>query len=90
MNVIDFNMDIQRAIAAPRVSFFEPDSLLVEPGISEAVRAQLAARGHKIRVPTRASIGDAHGLTIEYDGQGRPVRFTGGTDPRGEGLAKGT
>lgn len=89
MNVIDFNMDIQRAIAAPRVSFFEPDSLLVEPGISAAVRAQLEARGHKIRVPSRLSLGDAHGLTIEYDAQGRPVRFTGGTDPRGEGLAKG-
>ena len=33
--------------------------------------------------------GNAHGLTIEYDAQGRPVRFTGGTDPRGEGLARG-
>ena len=89
MNVIDFDMDIQRAIAAPRVSFFEPDSLLVEPGVPEGVRTALAARGHKIRVPARASLGDAHGLTIEYDAQGRPVRFTGGTDPRGEGLAKG-
>jgi gamma-glutamyltranspeptidase/glutathione hydrolase len=89
MNVIDFGMDIQQAIAAPRVSFFEPDSLLVEPGVPAGVRASLAARGHKIRVPARASLGDAHGLTIEYDAQGRPVRFTGGTDPRGEGLAKG-
>ena len=89
MNVIDFNMDIQRAIAVPRVSFFEPDSLLVEPGVPEDVRAQLAAKGHKIRVSPRASIGDGHGLTIEYDKNGRPVRFTGGTDPRGEGLAKG-
>ena len=89
MNVIDFDMDIQRAIAAPRVSFFEPDSLLVEPGVPEGVRAALAARGHKIRVPARASLGDAHGLMIEYDAQGRPVRFTGGTDPRGEGLARG-
>ena len=89
MNVIDFQMDIQRAIAAPRVSFFEPDSLLVEPGVAESVRQQLAARGHKIRVASRPSIGDGHGLTIEYDATGRPVRFTGGTDPRGEGLAKG-
>ena len=89
MNVIDFNMDIQRAIAAPRVSFFEPDSLIVEPGVPEAVRAQLVAKGHKIRVPARAGLGDAHGLTIEYDTAGRPIRFTGGTDPRGDGLAKG-
>ena len=89
MNVIDFNMDIQRAIAAPRVSFFEPDSLLVEPGVPPDVRAQLVAKGHKIRVSSRPSIGDAHGLTIEYDRAGRPIRFTGGTDPRGDGLAKG-
>src|SRR5687768_12272148 len=89
MNVIDFDMDIQRAIAAPRVSFFEPDSLLIERGVPEVTRAQLAAKGHKIRVTTRPSIGDGHGLTIEYDRNGRPIRFTGGTDPRGEGLAKG-
>ena len=89
MNVIDFNMDIQRAIAAPRVSFFEPDSLLVEPGVAADVRTRLAAKGHKIRVTTRPSIGDGHGLTIEYDRGGRPIRFTGGTDPRGDGLAKG-
>jgi gamma-glutamyltranspeptidase/glutathione hydrolase len=89
MNVIDFGMDIQRAIAAPRVSFFEPDSLLVEPGVPAAARAQLAAKGHKIRVPRGPALGDAHGLTIEYDRDGRPVRFTGGSDPRGEGLAKG-
>ena len=89
MNVIDFQMDIQRAIAAPRVSFFEPDSLLVEPGVPEGVRSQLTAKGHKIRVAARPSIGDGHGLTIEYDAAGKPIRFTGGTDPRGEGLAKG-
>ena len=89
MNVIDFGMDIQQAIAAPRVSFFEPDSLLVEPGVPADVRTQLAAKGHKIRVPSRASIGDGHGLIIEYDRTGKPIRFTGGTDPRGEGLAKG-
>lgn len=89
MNVIDFGMDIQRAIAAPRVSFFEPDSLLVEPGVPEPVRAHLLAKGHKIRAAQRASLGDAHGLTIEYDRAGRPTRFTGGADPRGEGLAKG-
>jgi len=25
------------------------------------------------------------GITVEYDSQGRPARFSGGSDPRGEG-----
>ena len=87
MNLIDFNMNIQQAIAAGRISFVEPDTLSIERTIPEMVRQQLAQRGHKIR--TGGSLGCAHGLTIEYDQQGLPIRFTGGADPRGQGLAKG-
>jgi gamma-glutamyltranspeptidase/glutathione hydrolase len=87
MNAVDFGMNIQRAIAAPRISFFEPDSLDVEEGIPEEVRQALTAMGHKIAV-TRG-IGNAHGLVIEYDSFGRPVRFYGGADPRGSGSARG-
>jgi hypothetical protein len=32
---------------------------------------------------------NAHGLTIEYDEHGKPVRFTGTSDPQGIGLAEG-
>jgi gamma-glutamyltranspeptidase/glutathione hydrolase len=80
-------MDIQQAIAAPRISFTEPDFLAVEGAIPEEVRAALAARGHRIRVV--GGIGNAHGLAIEYDAAGRPARFLGGADPRGEGKAAG-
>lgn len=86
MNIIDFNMDIQQAIAAPRISFGEPNSLSVERGIPESVREQLVAMGHNIR---DSSLGNGHGLAIEYDSRGKPFRFTGGADPRGRGLAKG-
>ena len=87
LNAIDFGMDVQAAIAAPRVSFAEPNLLLVESAVPESVRTGLQARGHTIRVV--AALGDAHGLTIEYDARGKPVRFRGGSDPRGEGVAKG-
>ena len=87
MNMIDFGMDIQQAIAAPRISFTEPDFLAVEEAIPEEVRTALAARGHRIRVV--GAIGNAHGLAIEYDAAGRPARFLGGADPRGEGKAAG-
>jgi gamma-glutamyltranspeptidase / glutathione hydrolase len=86
MNMVDFRMDIQQAIAAPRISFVEPDAIAAEKQIPESVRHALEAMGHKIRTST---LGDAHGLTIEYDAQGSPVRFTGGSDPRGEGAAMG-
>ncbi|MFC1557277.1 gamma-glutamyltransferase [candidate division KSB1 bacterium] len=87
MNIIDFGMDIQKAVAAPRVSFAEPNNLMIEPAVSEEIRRELEAMGHVVRM--RGGIGNAHGLTIEYDSSGTPVRFSGGSDPRGAGLAQG-
>ena len=87
MNVLDFGMDIQAAIAAPRISFVEPDVLSVERTIPPHVRAELEQRGHRLR--QTGGIGDAHGLTIERGADGRPVHFSGGADPRGAGTAAG-
>jgi gamma-glutamyltranspeptidase/glutathione hydrolase len=87
MNLVDFGMDIQAALAAPRISFVEPDLIIVEPGIAESVMEELRSRGHAIRaVP---GVGNAHGLVLEYGPDGQPVRFLGGADPRGHGLAAG-
>jgi gamma-glutamyltranspeptidase / glutathione hydrolase len=83
MNMIDFGMNIQEALAAPRVSFVEPNCLQVESSIPESFRAELREMGHQIEV-TR-SIGIAHGLTIQYASNGYPLCFLGGADPRGEG-----
>ena len=87
INLIDFEMDIQRAIAAPRISFVEPDQIAVEQAVPESIRRALAAMGHNVDAVQR--LGNAHGLTIEYDSAGKPIRFSGGADPRGEGLAQG-
>lgn len=87
MNVLDFGMDVQEAIAAPRVSFAEPNWLLVEEGVPEQVRAELEARGHHLRLV--GALGNAHGLTVTWGADGRPVAFAGGADPRGGGLAEG-
>ncbi len=87
MNIIDFGMNIHDAIAAPRISFVEPDVLVVERGIPENVLEELAAMGHKVRIG--GGLGNAHALTVEYDSEGVPVRFTGAADPRGSGLARG-
>jgi gamma-glutamyltranspeptidase/glutathione hydrolase len=87
MNILDFGMNIQEAISAPRIAFAEPDVLEVEESIPQAVRSALRARGHVVRA-VRA-LGNAHGLTLEWGPAGTPIAFTGGADPRGAGLAKG-
>ncbi len=87
MNAVDFGMNIQAAIAAPRVAFTEPDQLVVERGVPDETVAELSRRGHQVR--PGGALGNAHGLTIEWGPEGRPVAFQGGADPRGSGLARG-
>ncbi len=87
MNMIDFGMNIQQAIAVPRISFAEPDVILAEGGIKASVREELKNMGHKIKIVD--GLGNAHGLAIEYDAKGRLSRFRGASDPRGKGLAQG-
>ena len=87
MNLVDFGMDLEAAIAAPRVSFVEPDLLAVEKSLSEDVRGELEAMGHKLRIVD--GLGNAHALLIRYGDDGRPVGFQGTADPRGEGEARG-
>lgn len=86
LNLLAFDMDIAAALAAPRLSFVEPQRIVVDRGLPESVLEELRRRGHDIRTGT---LGKAHGLTIEYDAEQRPIRFTGAADPRGGGLARG-
>ena len=85
MNLLDFDMGIKDAISAPRIAFVEPNTLVVEETIPESVRERLASMGHEIQTRT---LGNANALAITYLDDGS-VRFTGASDPRGAGLAKG-
>lgn len=86
MNVLDFQMDIQSAIAAPRISFVEPD-LIIQDGLPDEVIRALEAMGH--RIEPAGGIGNAHGLVIRWGTEGVPSGFEGGADPRGVGTARG-
>jgi gamma-glutamyltranspeptidase / glutathione hydrolase len=90
VNLIDFDMDVQRAISASRIAFVEPNSIAMDAGIPASARGALAASGYAIFVDEHG-LGNAHGLTVEYGpGEGgEPVRFTGGADPRAQGVATG-
>ena len=86
-NVIDFEMNIQQAIDAPRIHHqWLPDELVWEPfGLSGDTQRALASRGHKFTEKAR-HLGDAEGIMIE---EKTGVRL-GATDPRrSDGQAAG-
>ncbi len=86
MNLIDFNMGINEAIQAPRITFAEPNSIVLENDISEDTFEALKALGHQVN-RTRG-LGNAHGLSLQYQ-NGQFIGFEGAADKRGEGSAEG-
>jgi gamma-glutamyltranspeptidase/glutathione hydrolase len=83
VNLIDFGMNIQEAGEAARVNHGN-NGLQVESAVSEAARAGLTDRGHKVTV----SIGAYGGFQgIMFDP--RTGVLMGGSDPRKDGLAIG-
>jgi gamma-glutamyltranspeptidase/glutathione hydrolase len=49
VNALDYRMDIEAAVAAPRVHHqWMPDAVRVEPGFPEDVLAELRAKGHNV------------------------------------------
>ena len=86
-NVIDYNMNIQQAIDAPRIHHqWLPDELVYEPfGLSGDTQRALASRGHKL-VDKPRYLGDCEGIMIEE----KTGMRLGATDPRrSDGLAVG-
>jgi gamma-glutamyltranspeptidase/glutathione hydrolase len=85
-NVVDYGMNIQQAIDAPRIHHqWLPDELVFEPyGLSGDTQKALANRGHKLAKPRY--LGDAEGIMIEE----KTGMRLGATDPRrSDGLAVG-
>lgn len=81
-NMVDFGLDIQAAIDAPR-SFSGPKGMQVERGYSDAVRADLAAMGHEVSIP-HDPLGGAQAIWMGEDGV-----LQAGSDPRKDGCALG-
>jgi gamma-glutamyltranspeptidase / glutathione hydrolase len=76
MNVIDHNMNIQTAVAVPRIHHqWLPDEIRMEQGISPDTVRLLEAKGHE--VTTSAAMGAIQSIMIGDDGT-----LYGGADPR--------
>lgn len=66
LNVVDFDMNIAEAAAAPRIHHqWQPDKVFVEPGLNIDTQRLLSAKGHTV-VPSTRVIGRTQ--TISSDG----------------------
>ncbi len=81
-NLVDFGMDLQSAIDAPRC-FAEGNVMKVERGYDEKVRRQLSELGHEVSVPD-GPLGGGQAIVIREDGI-----LEGASDPRKDGIALG-
>jgi gamma-glutamyltranspeptidase/glutathione hydrolase len=94
LNMIDFGMNIQQAIEAPRWSTrsfpaspfphtMYPGDLWVESRISTSVQDALKAKGHKLQVRGAWTLGDDAGIVVDP----KTGLLSAGADPRSESYA---
>ena len=86
-NVVDYGMNIQAALEAPRFtkSTFDHCDVQMERTIPAPVREQLAQRGHEIELLEPFSFSVGQGEAVMRDDR-RAVNFAG-ADPRSDGEA---
>ncbi|MEE2703454.1 MAG: gamma-glutamyltransferase, partial [Myxococcota bacterium] len=85
LNVVDYGMNIEEAVAAPRFHHqWKPDRLSLEPDHPRDVASALARWGHPVDVSDRRW-SSAQGILRDPE----TGIFWGGTDPRSDGLAAG-
>ena len=87
INVLDFGMNVQAAIEAPRLRVFEKRRVVMEERFSAHVRSALISKGHDIELaePFSATVGGAQAILIDHESG----TFQGGADPRRDGTAIG-
>ncbi|HMH16797.1 MAG TPA: gamma-glutamyltransferase [Burkholderiales bacterium] len=81
VNVLDWGMDIQHAIAAPRAGSRNGPTEIEQGTPLERLAPELERMGHSVRI--RAEASGLHGIVRTNEG------WAGGADPRREGVAVG-
>lgn len=85
LNIVEFGMNIQEAISAPRFRHVSDLRIMLEPEIGEEVRDELLKKGHEIIPHVPFSYGGGQGIIFNKD---TGVKM-GGSDPRKDGMAVG-
>jgi gamma-glutamyltranspeptidase/glutathione hydrolase len=83
LNLIEFEMDLQEAVDAARFRHLKNREVALEPVFSEAIRADLASRGHELVSSEGVFFGG--GQVVERLKKG----WAGASDPRMDGHAAG-
>ena len=81
LNLIDYEMNPQAALDAPRWRFEKENRVLVEPGVSPIIVQELRERGHNIQIAPYTMFGK--GQIILSQGGG----FVAASEPRADGMA---
>jgi gamma-glutamyltranspeptidase/glutathione hydrolase len=81
MNALDFHMNPQECLDAPRWQWIKDKNIEVEQGFSPIAVQGLLNKGHNIRI-NPDSVGFGRGQIIWRDESGI---LTGGTEPRADG-----
>jgi len=86
MNIVDYGMDLQQAINAPRIHCMTGE-IFMESRIPKEVQEALKAKGHKISVRGAMDLyfGGAQGVMVDA----KAGKLYGAADPRRDGFAKG-
>jgi gamma-glutamyltranspeptidase / glutathione hydrolase len=85
-NVVDFGLNIQAALDAPRFTklTFEGCDVEIESGVRSSVLDELRAKGHALKVHQGVSMTMGRGNAVMRDGKDTNY---GGSDPRADGEA---
>ncbi|NHJ39378.1 MAG: gamma-glutamyltransferase [Asgard group archaeon] len=85
LNMVEFGMNVQQALEAPRVRHYDDNKIALEHDIDVKTRSLLHFKGHEIRNDIGEFFGGGQIIAIDHE---RSVLF-GGSDPRRDGCATG-
>ena len=85
LNIVEFGMNIQESIEAPRFRHFSGLRVMLEPEINAEIRNRLEALGHQIIQHNQGAYGGGQGIILNQKNGAK----MGGSDPRKDGIAAG-
>jgi gamma-glutamyltranspeptidase / glutathione hydrolase len=88
LNLVEFGMDPQTALDAPRFNWLHDKTVALEAGIEPAIWSELAGRGHDLLPPQAAQqqhYGGGQAIVRDADS----AVLIGGSEPRNDGMAVG-